>query len=197
MRWNRVKQQNGKDYISFQEKIGDTKETFHTRMHKIKDRNDKDITSREETENRWQEYTVELYKKSLNGADNHDDVVFYLKWPLTFILEGEVKWALGNINTNKASIGDGIPAELFKILKGCYQGAAVSICQQIWKTHQWPQDWKSSVFVSVSKKGNAKKCSEYHTIGHASKNMIKVFQARIQQSFWDVKVVLKTSRCTS
>ena len=118
MKWNRVKQQNGIDYISFQEKIGDIKETFHTRMQKIKDRNNKDLTNREETENRWQEYTAELYKKSLNGADNHDDVVFYLKWPLTFILEGEVKWALGNINTNKASIGDGIPAELFKILFG-------------------------------------------------------------------------------
>ena len=101
------------------------------------------------------------------------------------ILECEVKWALGSITTNKASGGDGIPAELqFQILKDDAVKVLHSICQQIWKTQQWPQDWKRSVFIPVPKKGNAKECSDYCTIAlisHASKVMLKIFQARFQQ----------------
>ena len=100
------------------------------------------------------------------------------------ILEWEVKWALGSITTNKASAGDGIPVELFQILKGDAVKVLHSVRQQIWKTQQWPQDWKRSVFISVSKKGNAKKLSNYHTIAfisQASKVMLKILQARLQQ----------------
>ena len=100
------------------------------------------------------------------------------------ILECEVKWALGSITTNKASRGDGIPDELFQILKDDAVKVLRSICQQIWKTQQWPQDWKRSVFISIQKKGNAKKCSNYCTIvliSHASKAMLKILQARLQQ----------------
>ena len=101
---------------------------------------------------RWQEYTEELYKKDLHDLDNHEPD----------ILECEVKWALESITTNKASGGDGIPVELFQILKDDAVKVLHSICQQIWKTHQWPQDWKKSVFVPIPKKGNAKECSNYH-----------------------------------
>ena len=100
------------------------------------------------------------------------------------ILEYEVKWALGSITTNKASGGDGIPAELFQILKDDAVKVLPSICQQIWKTQQWPQDWKRSVFIPVPKNGNAKECSNYHTIAliaQASKVMLKILQARLQQ----------------
>ena len=100
------------------------------------------------------------------------------------ILECEVKWALGSITTNKASGGDGIPVELFQILKDDAVKVLHSICQQIWKTQQWPQDWKSSVFIPFPKKSNAKECSNYHTIAlilHASKVMLKILQARLQQ----------------
>ena len=100
------------------------------------------------------------------------------------ILECEVKWALGSITRNKASGGDGIPVELFQILKDDAMKVLQSICQQIWKTQQWPQDWKRSVFIPIPKKGNAKECSNYHTIAlisHASKVMLKILQARIQQ----------------
>ena len=99
------------------------------------------------------------------------------------ILESEVKWALGLITTNKASEGDSIPGELFQILKGDAVKVLYSICQQIWKTHQWPQDWKKSVFILVPKKGNAKECSNYHTIAlisYTSKVMLKILQARLQ-----------------
>ena len=101
------------------------------------------------------------------------------------ILECEVKWALGSITTNKASGGDGIPVELFQILKEDAAKVLYSICQQIWKTQQWPQDWKRSVFIPISKKGNAKECSDYHTvalISHTSKVMLKILQARLQQA---------------
>ena len=100
------------------------------------------------------------------------------------ILECEVKWALGSITTNKASGGDGIPVELFQILKDDAVKVLHSICQQIWKTQQWPQDWKRSVFIPIPKKGNAKECSNYCTIAlisHASKAMLKILQARLQQ----------------
>ena len=100
------------------------------------------------------------------------------------ILECEVKWALGSITTNKASEGDGIPVELFQILEDDDVKLLHSICQQIWKTQQWPQDWKKLVFIPIPKKGNAKECSHYHTIAlisHASKIMLKILQARLQQ----------------
>ena len=123
----------------------------------------------------WQEYTEELYKKDLHNPHNHLE---------PDILECEVKWALESITTNKASGGDGIPVELFQILKDDAVKVLHSICQQIWKSQQWPQDWKRSVFIPIPKKGNAKECSNYHTISlisHASKVMLKILQARIQQ----------------
>ena len=123
---------------------------------------------------RWQEYT-ELYKKGLNDSENHNGVVTH---PEPDILKCEAKWALGNITTNQASGVDGIPAELFKILKYDAVKMLHSVCQQIWKSQQWPQDWKRSIFIPVSKKGNAKQCSNYHTIvliSHVSKVMLKIF----------------------
>ena len=99
------------------------------------------------------------------------------------ILECEVKWALGSITTNKASGGDGIPAELFQVLKDDAVKVVHSISQQVWKTQQWPQNWKNSVFIPIPKKGNAKECSNYHTnalTSHARKVMLKVFQARLK-----------------
>ena len=127
----------------------------------------------EDIKKRWQEYT-ELFKKNLNDSDNHKSVVPYLQ---PHILECEVKWALGSITMNKASGGDRIPAELYQILKDDAVKGLHSICQQIWKTQQWPQDWKTSVFIPVPKKGNAKELSNYHTIAlisHASKVMLKL-----------------------
>ena len=102
-------------------------------------------------------------KQSLNHSDNHYGVVTHLE---PDILECEVKWALKNITTNKASGGDGIPAELFQILKDNPVKVLYSICQQIWKTQQWPQDWKRSVFILIPKKSSAKECSDYHAIAH-------------------------------
>ena len=120
-------------------------------------------------------------KKDLNIPDNHDGVITQLE---SDILEWEVKRALGSITTNKASGGDGIPVELFQILKDDAVKVLHSLCQQIRKTQQWPQDWKRSVFIPIPKKGNAKECSIYHTIAlisHASKVMLKILQARLQQ----------------
>ena len=122
-----------------------------------------------------------MYKKDLHDPDNHDDMITHLE---PDILECEVKWALGSITTNKASGGDGIPVELFQILKDGAMKVLYSICQQIWKTQEWPQDWKRSVFIPIPKKGNAKECSNYCTIAlisHASKVMLKILQARLQQ----------------
>ena len=130
-------------------------------MGTIKDGNSKDLTEGEDIKNRWQEYTEELYKKDLHDPDNHDGVVTHLEWD---ILEWEGKWALRSITTNKASGSDGIPVELFQILKDDAMKVLHSICQQIWKTQQWPQDWKRSVFIPIPKKGNAKECSNYRTI---------------------------------
>ena len=129
---------------------------------------------------KWQEYTKELYKKDLHDQDNHDGRITHLE---SDILECEVKWALGSISTSKASGGDGIPVELFQILKDDAVKVLYSICQQIWKAQQWPQDWKWSVFIPVPKKGNAKEGSNYPTtvlISHASEVMLKIFQARLQ-----------------
>ena len=123
----------------------------------------------------------ELYKKDLHDQDNHDGVITHLE---PDILECEVKWALESITTNKASGSDGIPVELYQILKDDAVKVLHSICQQIWKTQQWPQDWKSSVFIPIPKKSNDKECSNYckiALISHASKVMLKILQARLQQ----------------
>ena len=128
----------------------------------------------EDIKKRWQEYTEELCKKDLYDPDNHNGVITHLE---PDILECEVMWALGNITMNKASGGDGIPVELFQILKDDAVKVLHSICQQIWKTQQWTQDWKRSVFLPIPKKGNAKECSNYHTIvliSQASKVMLKI-----------------------
>ena len=125
-------------------------------MGSIKDRSGVDLTEAEDTKKRWQEYTEELYKKDLQDPDNYDGVITHLE---PDILECEVKWALGSITTNKGSGGDGIPAELFQILKDDAVKVLHSIWQSIWKTQQWPKDWKRSVFIPISKKGNAKECS--------------------------------------
>ena len=161
-------------------KIRDTKGTFHAKMDTIKDRNYIDLTEVEDNK-RWQGYTEELYKKDLNDRDNHDDVIAHLEPDL---LECEVKGALGSITTNKASGGDGIPVELFQILKDDAVKVLHSICQQIWKTHQWPQDWKWSAFIPIPKKGNAIECSNYDItalISHGSKIVLKILQARLQK----------------
>ena len=123
----------------------------------------------------------ELYKNDLHDPDNHDDVITSLE---PDILECEVKWALERITRNKASGGDGIPVELFQILKDDAVKVLHSICQHIWKTQRWPQEWKSAVFIPIPKKGNAKECSNYRRIAlisHASKVMLKILQARLQQ----------------
>ena len=161
-------------------KTRDTKGTFHAKMGSIKDKSGMDLTQAEDIKKRWQEYT-ELYKKDLHNSQNHDGVITHLE---SDILECEVKWALGSITMNKASGGDGIPTKLFQILKDDAVKVLHSICQQIWKTQQWPQDWKRSVFIRIPKKGNAKECSNYCTIAlipHASKVMLKILQARLQQ----------------
>ena len=140
-----------------------------------------DLRETEDIKTRWQEYTEELYKNDLNEPDNYDGVITHLE---PDILEFEVKWALGSIPMNKASGGDGIPVELFQILKDNAVKVLHSICEQIWKTQQWSQDWKSSVFIPIPKKGNAKECSNYHTvafISHTSKVMVKNLHTRIQQ----------------
>ena len=161
-------------------KIRDSKGTFHAKMGLTKDSNGMDLTEAEDIKKRWQEYTEELYKKDLHDQDNHDGVVTHLE---PKIQECEVKWALRNITTNKASRSDRIPAELFKIQKYDVVKVLHSICQQIWKTQQWPQDRKRSVFIPIPKKGNAKECLNDRTIAlisHASKVMLQILQARFQ-----------------
>ena len=162
-------------------KIRDTKETFHTKMGSIKDRNGRDLTEADDIKKRWQEYTEELYKKDLHDPDNHDGMITHLE---PDILECEVKCALESMTMNKTSGGDGIPVELFQILKDDAVKVLHSICQQIWETQRWPQDWKRPVFILIPKKGNAKEFSNYRTIAlisHASKVMLKILQARLQQ----------------
>ena len=159
-------------------KTGGTKRTFQAKMGRIRDRNSNDLTEAEEIKKRWQEYT-ELYKKGLRDQDIHDDVVSHLE---PDILECEVKWALGSITMNRATGVDGIPVELFQVLKDNAMKVLHSICQQIWETQQWPQDWKRSVFIPIPKKGNANECSNYRTIAlisHTSKVMLKILQARL------------------
>ena len=152
-------------------KIRDTKGTFHAKMGSISDRNDMDLTEAEDIQKRWQEYTEELYKKDFHDPDNHDGVITHLE---PDILECEVKQALGSITTNKASGDDGIPPELFQILKDDAVKVLHSICQQIWETQQWSQDWKRSVFIPIPKKGNVKECSNYYNAQlHPSHSLTK------------------------
>ena len=139
-----------------------------------------DLTEEEDIK-KWQEYTEELYKKDLNDLDNHNGVLTHLE---PGIQDCKAKWALGSITMNKASRSDGIPGELYQILKDDAVKVLHSICQQIWKTQQWPQDWKRSVCILISEKGNTKECSNCCTnalISHASKTMLKILQARLQQ----------------
>ena len=153
-----------------------------------------DLTEAEEIKERWQEYTEELYKKDLNDPDNHDNMVTHLE---PDFLECEVKWVLGSITTNKANGGDRILANLFKTLKDDAVKVLHSICQQIWKTQQWSQDWKRSVFIPIPKKGNANECSNYHTIAlisHASKVMLKIHQQYMNQELPDVQACFRKGK---
>ena len=150
-------------------KIRDTKGIFHEKMGSIKERNCMDLTEAEDIKKRWQEYTEELYKKELHDPDDRDGVITYPEPDILEcedILEYEVKWALESITMNKASGADGIPVELCQILKDDAVKVLHSICQQIWKTQQWPQDWKRSVFIPIPKKDNAKECSLPHNCTH-------------------------------
>ena len=149
-------------------KIRDTKGTFHAKIGSIKDRNDMDLIEAEDIKKRWQEHT-QLYKKDFHDQDNHDGVITHLE---TDSLECEVKWALESITTNKARGGDGIPVELFQILKDDAVKVLHSICQQIWKTQQWPQDWKRSVFFPIPKKSDAKN-AQITTQLHSSHMLVK------------------------
>ena len=153
MQRNRGKQQNGKDQRSLQENKRyqgniSCKDGYNEEQKWY------DLTEAEDIKKRWQEYT-ELSKKDLHDPDNHDGVITHLE---PDILACGVKWALGSITMNKASGGDGIPVELFQILKDDAVKVLHSICQQMWKTQQWPQGWKRSVFIPISKKGNPKEC---------------------------------------
>ena len=141
-------------------KIRDTKGTSHAKVSTIKDRNGMDLTEAEDIKKRWQEYTEKLYKKDLHNPDNHDGVITHLE---SDILEWEVKWALGSITMNKASGGDGIPVELFQSLKDDAVKVLPSICQQIRKTQQWPQDWKNSVFIPIPMPKNAQTTTQLHS----------------------------------
>ena len=161
-------------------KIRDAKGTFHAKMGTIKDRNGMNLTKAQDSKKRWQEYREELYKKDPHDPDNHDGVITHLE---PDILECEVKWALRSITINKASESDEIPVELFQIVKDDAVKVLHSVCQQIWKAQQGPEDWKRSFFIPVPKKGNAKECSNYCTIAlisHAGKVMIKIFKFRFQ-----------------
>ena len=177
-----MQRNRGKQYIGITrdlfKKIKDTRGTFHAKMGSIKDRNGIDLRKPKDIKKRRQEHTEELYKKDL-----HDQIATMVAHLEPDLLECEVKWTLGSIITNKVTGGDRIPVELFQILKDDAVEVLSSICQQIWKTHQWPKDWKRSVFIPIPKKGNAKDCSNYcavAVISHASKVMLKILQPRLQ-----------------
>ena len=149
-------------------------------MGTIKDKQGRDLVDAEEIKKRWEEYTEELYKKDLNETDYYDGVVSH---PEPDILECEIKWALRSSAVNKASGCDKIPAELFKSLKEDAIKVLHSLCEQIWKTQQWPQDWKRSILIPIPKKGSTKECANHQTIAlisHASKVMLKILHARLQ-----------------
>jgi len=149
-------------------KTGNTEGTFHAKMGSIKDRNHMDLTEAEDIKKRWQEYTEELYKKD-HDPDNDDSMITHLE---PDILECEVKWTLGSIITNKASGGERIPVELLQILKNDAVNVLHSICQQVWKTQQGPQDQKRSVFIPIPKKGNAKNAQTTAQL-HSSHMLVK------------------------
>ena len=150
-------------------KIRDTKGRFHAKMGSIKDRNGVDLTEAEDIKKRWQEYTEELYKKDLQDSDNQDGVISHLE---PDILECQIKWALESITTNKASGSDGIPVRLSQILKDDAVKVLLSICQQIWKTHQWPQDWKRSVSFQSLRKAMPKNAQTTAQL-HSSHTLVK------------------------
>ena len=161
-------------------KTGDTKEIFHAEMGTIKDTSGKDLTEAEDIKKRWQEHTEELYKKGLNDWDNQNGVVTHLE---PGILEGEVKRFLRSITMNKASRGDEIPALISNPKKIDAIKVLHRICQQIWKTQQWTENWKKSVFIPIPRKAMAKnvQTTKYNcTHSHASKVMLKILQARLQ-----------------
>ena len=144
-------------------KIRDIKGIFHAKMGSIKDRNGMDLTEAEDIKKRWQEYTEELYKKDLHNSDNHDGMITHIQ---PDILECKVKWTLGSITMTRASGGNGIPIELFQILKDDAVKVLRSICQHIWKTHQWPQDWKRSISFKSQRKAvpkNAQTTAQLHS----------------------------------
>ena len=147
-------------------KIRDPKGTLLAKMGTIKDRNGIDLTKTQDIKKRWQGYMEELCKKDLNDPENHDSVITHLE---PDILECEVKWAFGSITMKKASGGDGIPVELFQILKDDAVKVLHSICEQIWKTQQWPQDWKRSVFIPIPKKGNTQIFKLSHNCTHLTR----------------------------
>ena len=150
-------------------KIRATKGTFHAKMGSIKDRNGMDLTEADDIKKRWQEYTEELYKNDLHDPDNHDGVITHLE---PDILECEVKWALESITANKASAGDRIPVELFQILKDDAVKVLHSICQQIWKTQQWPQDWKGQFSIQSLRKAMPKNAQTTAQL-HSSHTLVK------------------------
>ena len=185
MQFQRIARRDKKDFLSDEckeieensrigktrdhKKIRDIKGIYHTKMDTAKDRNGMHLTDAEDIKKRWQEYTEELYKKYLNDPYNHNSAINNLE---PDILEYKVKWALGSITMNKATGGDGIPAELFQILKDDAVKVLHSIFKQIWKTQQWPQDWKRSVSLPIPKKGNTNEYSNNSTlalISHTSK----------------------------
>ena len=143
--------------------------TYHAKIGTIKDSNGKDLTEVEEIKKSWQEYTEELYIKGLNDPDNNDGLITNLQ---SDILECEVKWALGSITTNKTNGGDGIPVELFQILKDDAVKVLHSVCQQTWKTQQWPQDWKRSVFIQSQRKAMPKNAQTTAQL-HSSHTLVK------------------------
>ncbi|XP_062826436.1 uncharacterized protein LOC134296169 [Anolis carolinensis] len=154
---------------------------FQAKMGMIKNKDGKDLTEAEEIKKRWREYTEDLYRKDNNIEDSFDGVVSELE---PDILRSEVEWALKSTANNKAAGDNGIPAELFKILKDDAVKVMHAICQQIWKTQEWPSDWKKSIYIPIPKKGNAKKCSSFRTvalISHASNIMLNILQGRLQQ----------------
>ncbi|CAF2230771.1 unnamed protein product [Rotaria magnacalcarata] len=162
---------------TFSKKIDEIKRTFHAKIGTIKDKQGRDLMEKEDIKKRWREYTEELYKKDTQSIDENDGSTIELE---PDILESEIKWALECIANNKAPGIDEIPAELFKILGDDAVKILLAICQQIWKTQQWPKDWKRSIYIPIPKKGSAKECSNYRTIAlisHASKIMLKILQA--------------------
>ncbi|CAM4769584.1 unnamed protein product [Rotaria magnacalcarata] len=181
MSTNRRQQSKRKDKRPFQKKNDEIKRTFHAKIGSIKDKQGRDLMEKEDIKKRWREYTEELYKKDTQSIDVNDGSTIELE---PDILESEIKWALECKANNKAPGIDEIPAELFKILGDDAVKILLAICQQIWKTQQWPKDWKRSIYIPIPKKGSAKECSNYRTIAlisHASKIMLKILQARLEQ----------------